>query len=94
MNEKELITKAKSGDFEAFNELIKAHTDLIYRLALKLTKNQIQLGMCDPFDMHTLDAVERIAGRKVMPALVLEDEFEAFVEAYYYDGEAPQEKAG
>ena len=39
MDEKELIKKAKSGDFDSFNELIKVHIDKIYRLALKITKN-------------------------------------------------------
>ncbi len=40
MNERELIKKAKSGDFDAFNELIKTHIDSIFRLALKITKNR------------------------------------------------------
>ena len=40
MNERELQTRAKNGDFEAFNELVKMHSDRIYRLALKSTKNR------------------------------------------------------
>jgi RNA polymerase sigma-70 factor (ECF subfamily) len=40
MNEKELITAAQSGDFDAFSKLIGEHKDKIYRLALKLTNNR------------------------------------------------------
>ena len=40
MNESELVKRAKSGDFTAFNDLVKAHADRIYRLALKVTKNR------------------------------------------------------
>jgi RNA polymerase sigma-70 factor (ECF subfamily) len=40
MNEKELVKRARAGDFEAFNDLVKAHADRIYRLALKVTKNR------------------------------------------------------
>lgn len=40
MNEKELIKKAQSGDFDAFNILISGHKDKIFRLALKLTGNR------------------------------------------------------
>ena len=36
--------------------------------------------MCDPFDLRTLDAVERITGLKPVPYLALEDEFEQFLE--------------
>jgi RNA polymerase sigma-70 factor (ECF subfamily) len=40
MNERELVKKAKDGDFRAFNDLVEAHADRIYRLALKVTKNR------------------------------------------------------
>jgi RNA polymerase sigma-70 factor (ECF subfamily) len=40
MDERELVKRAKAGDFEAFNDLVKAHADRIYRLALKVTKNR------------------------------------------------------
>lgn len=39
MNERELVTKAQAGDFEAFTELINAHKKKIYALAWKLTGN-------------------------------------------------------
>jgi len=40
MNERELQNRARNGDFEAFSELVKMHSDRIYRLALKMTKNR------------------------------------------------------
>lgn len=40
MNEKELVRKAQSGDFEAFNTLIEAYNDKIYNLAVKLSGNR------------------------------------------------------
>jgi RNA polymerase sigma-70 factor (ECF subfamily) len=40
MNEKELVKKAQSGDFEAFNTLIEAYKDKIYNLAFKLSGNR------------------------------------------------------
>jgi len=40
MSEKDLVKKARAGDFEAFNDLVKTHADRIYRLALKVTKNK------------------------------------------------------
>jgi RNA polymerase sigma-70 factor (ECF subfamily) len=39
MNERELVTKAQAGDYEAFTELINAHKSKIYALAWKLTGN-------------------------------------------------------
>lgn len=38
------------------------------------------LGMCDPFDLRTLDAIERVTRLKPVPKLVLEGEFENFIE--------------
>jgi RNA polymerase sigma-70 factor (ECF subfamily) len=40
MDEKELVKKAQSGDFDAFNRLIADNKDKIYRLALKLSGNR------------------------------------------------------
>lgn len=40
MDEKGLVKRAKAGDFDAFNDLVKTHADRIYRLALKVTKNR------------------------------------------------------
>jgi len=40
MNEKELVKKAQSGDFEAFNRLIENYKNKIYQLAMKLSKDR------------------------------------------------------
>ena len=40
MDERKLIEQAQSGDFDAFNRLIEAHKDKIFRLALKLSGNK------------------------------------------------------
>lgn len=40
MDEKTLIARAQSGDFDAFTELTGRERERIYRLALKLTGNQ------------------------------------------------------
>lgn len=52
---------------------------------------EIKLGMCDPFDLKTIDAIERITGLKPVPCLTLEDEFEDFLERM--EGEHPREEA-
>lgn len=48
---------------------------------LGIVGRQLKLAMCDPFDLKTLDAIERISDFKPVPCLALEDEFEAFVES-------------
>jgi RNA polymerase sigma-70 factor (ECF subfamily) len=35
--EQALITRATQGDMDAFEQLVRAHEDRVYRLALKLT---------------------------------------------------------
>ena len=40
MNERELQERARKGDFNAFSELVKMHSDKIYRLALKMIRNR------------------------------------------------------
>ena len=40
MDERKLIEQAQAGDFDAFNRLIEAHKDKIFRLALKLSGNK------------------------------------------------------
>ncbi|MBI3313706.1 MAG: response regulator [Candidatus Omnitrophica bacterium] len=47
---------------------------------VEATDHGIRLAMCDPFDLRTLDAIERITGLKPIPCLALEDEFEEFIE--------------
>lgn len=59
-------------------EFIKSHRVV----PLEMTGDGLRLGMCDPFDLRTLDAIERITALKPVPCLALEDEFEAFLEHY------------
>jgi RNA polymerase sigma-70 factor, ECF subfamily len=40
MSEKDLVEKAQSGDFDAFNTLIEKYKTKIYQLALKMSRNQ------------------------------------------------------
>jgi len=47
---------------------------------LEIADGMVKLGMCDPFDLRTLDAIERITKLKPVPCLTLEDEFEEFLE--------------
>jgi diguanylate cyclase (GGDEF)-like protein len=64
---------------------------------LMLKDDKLNLAMCDPFDLHTLDAIEQITGMKPVPSLALEDEFEEFLEKHIdHIGEfqGPQESAG
>lgn len=49
-------------------------------LPLRVSAGNLNLAMCDPFDLKTLDAIERISGLKPVPHLALEDEFEDFME--------------
>jgi len=59
-------------------EFIRAHRVL----PLEIAGDKLRLGMCDPFDLRTIDAIERITGLKPVPCLALEDEFEEFLERF------------
>ena len=45
-----------------------------------ISEGTVRIAMCDPFDLRTMDAVERITGLRPVPYLALEDEFENFLE--------------
>ncbi len=47
---------------------------------IRVKDKKLYLAMIDPFDIKTVDYVERITGYKVVPCLALEDEFERFLE--------------
>lgn len=49
---------------------------------LEIKGQWLRLGMCDPFDLRTLDSIERITSLKPIPCLALEDEFEHFLERF------------
>ena len=46
-----------------------------------ISEGSVRVAMCDPFDLRTLDAIERITALKPVPYLALEDEFEQFLES-------------
>jgi diguanylate cyclase (GGDEF)-like protein len=45
-----------------------------------ISEGTVRIAMCDPFDLRTMDTVERITGLRPVPYLALEDEFENFLE--------------
>lgn len=49
---------------------------------LEVDGDSLKLAMCDPFDLRTLDSIERITGLKPVPCLALEDEFEEFLDRF------------
>ncbi len=59
-------------------DFIKSHRVV----PVEMTPEGLKLAMCDPFDLRTIDAIERTTGLKPVPCLALEDEFEEFMEAY------------
>ena len=59
-------------------DFVRAHRVL----PLEVAGDKLRLGMCDPFDLRTLDSIERITGLKPVPCLALEDEFEEFLERF------------
>lgn len=59
-------------------------------IPLEVRAEGLKLAMCDPFDLKTIDAIERISGLKPEPCLALEDEFEEFFEKHM--GEKLQER--
>lgn len=70
-------------------EFIRAHRVL----PLETVGDKIRLGMCDPFDLRTIDSIERITGLKPVPCLALEDEFEEFLDRFSKEPSF-EEKAG
>lgn len=50
-------------------------------IPLESVQDKLKLGMCDPEDLTTLGEVERITGLKPMPCLMLENQFEEFLES-------------
>lgn len=72
--------------FEPKREMLRIFTFDFIRshrvVALEVVGRNVKLGMCDPFDLRTLDAIERITGLKPVPCLALEDEFEEFLDSH------------
>ncbi|MBI3314142.1 MAG: response regulator [Candidatus Omnitrophica bacterium] len=78
------IPYASLRQFSGTREMLRLFTlDFIksHRVVpLEATGQGIRLAMCDPFDLRTVDTIERITGLKPIPCLALEDEFEEFIE--------------
>ena len=62
-------------------------------IPIGVSDGSVRIAMCDPFDLRTLDAVERITGLRPVPYLALEDEFEQFLESLAPDAEKGIEAA-
>ncbi len=74
-------------DFLPSREMLRLFTKEFIKsrrvIPLEVSEEGLRLAMCDPFDLRTLDAIERITFLKPVPRLALEDEFEEFIERYY-----------
>jgi len=64
--------------FHLFNAEFIFHHRVV---PIGVSEDSVRIAMCDPFDLKTLDAIERITGLKPVPYLALEDEFEGFLES-------------
>ncbi len=63
--------------FHLFNAEFVLHHRAV---PIGVSEGSVRVAMCDPFDLRTLDAIERITGLKPVPYLALEDEFERLLE--------------
>jgi DNA-binding response OmpR family regulator len=63
--------------FHLFNAEFIFHHRVV---PIGVTEGSVRIAMCDPFDLRTLDTIERITGFKPVPYLALEDEFEQFLD--------------
>ena len=59
------------------NEYIKTHGVV----PLKIEQQTLHIAMIDPFDLNTIDHIERITKYQVYPYIALEEEFTEFIEA-------------
>lgn len=57
-------------------------------IPIGVTEGSVRIAMCDPFNLRTLDAIERITGLRPVPYLALEDEFEQLLESLAVETEA------
>ncbi len=64
--------------FHLFNREFMFHHRAV---PIGVSEGSLRVAMCDPFNLRTLDTIERITGFRPVPYLALEDEFEQFFEA-------------
>lgn len=74
--------------FHLFNAEFIFHHRVV---PIGVSEGSVRLAMCDPFDLRTMDTVERITGLKPVPYLALEDEFEQFLETLAPPADLPVE---
>ena len=74
--------------FHLFNAEFIFHHRVV---PIGVSEGSVRIAMCDPFDLRTLDTVERITGLKPVPYLALEDEFEQFLETLALERDPPIE---
>jgi diguanylate cyclase (GGDEF)-like protein len=77
-----VITREVARLFTA--SYVKAHRVL----PIGVADGSLDVAMLDPFDLKVLDEIERNTGRRVMPYLALEEEFEEFYEQNYRNADA------
>ncbi|HNV86117.1 MAG TPA: diguanylate cyclase [Candidatus Omnitrophota bacterium] len=65
------------------SEYVRAHRVL----PLELSDGKLRVGMLDPFDLKVIVDIERVTGHRVIPALILEAEFEDFYDRHYKKSE-------
>lgn len=65
------------------SEYVRAHRVL----PLELLDGKLLVGMLDPFDLKVIVEIERVTGHRVVPALILEAEFEEFYNSHYKKSE-------
>jgi type IV pilus assembly protein PilB len=77
-------------DFEPPRDILRLFTAEFIKehraLPLEVAGESVRIGMCDPFDLKILDAIERTTSLKPVPCLILEDEFEQFVDQRLANG--------
>ena len=57
---------------------------------LKRKNGGLELGMVDPFDLKTIDSIEQSTDLQIEPKLVLEDEFELFINSLDFEKTAEE----
>jgi len=71
--------------FRLFNKEFIFHHRVV---PIGVSEGSLRIAMCDPFNLRTLDTIERITGFRPVPYLALEDEFEQFLESLASETEA------
>lgn len=80
------VTYVNLDHFTPSADLLKLFTrDFVKRyqvVPLEREVHSLRVGMCNPFDVQSLNAVKRLSGLEPLPVLILESEFETFWARY------------